>query len=343
MKKLGVSILMVGVLLYAQAQDPEFSQYYAAPLYINPAFAGTTMEHRFIANYRNQWPAIARGFQTYAFSYDYNLHHYNSGVGFLATVDQAGTAGMRSSSFNFIYSYKLNLSNRWIISPAVSFGYASRNINYNQLLFGDQLQFDQDGSIPSDDPAFFNLGSVNYFDFNTGMLAYNSKFWFGFAVQHLNKPNRSLVNQESTVPVKTTVHGGVRLPLKSYVLKGERMASIMPSFFYKRQDKFDQLDLGVYLLYEPLVVGVWYRGIPIQQNVKDNISQDAIVAILGFQFDQFEIAYSYDFTVSELGPVSGGTHELSLRYKMPIHLSDRAKKPMKYIPCPTFNHRERKL
>ncbi len=36
------------------SQDPQFSQYHSAPLYLNPVFAGTTQTHRFIANYRNQ-------------------------------------------------------------------------------------------------------------------------------------------------------------------------------------------------------------------------------------------------------------------------------------------------
>src|SRR6478735_7090956 len=96
----------------AQAQDPEFSQYYAAPLYLNPAFTGTTMDHRFIANYRNQWPSVARGYTTTAFSYDYNSSSINSGFGFLATQDQAGAAGMKSTQVNFLYSYKLRLSSK---------------------------------------------------------------------------------------------------------------------------------------------------------------------------------------------------------------------------------------
>ncbi|MEQ8423937.1 MAG: type IX secretion system membrane protein PorP/SprF, partial [Cyclobacteriaceae bacterium] len=64
---------------------------------------------------------------------------------------------------------------------------------------------------------------------------------------------------------------------------------------------------------------------------------DAVVVILGFQFDKFEIAYGYDFTVSELGPISGGTHEVSLQYKLATHSNSRTKKKQKYIPCPTFN------
>src|SRR5690606_39441451 len=84
-----------------KAQDPEFSQYYAAPLYLNPAFSGTSVDHRFIANYRNQWPNIPHAFETYAFSYDYNLDIHNSGLGLLLTTDKAGTANLQSTQFNF--------------------------------------------------------------------------------------------------------------------------------------------------------------------------------------------------------------------------------------------------
>ncbi|HRX01396.1 MAG TPA: type IX secretion system membrane protein PorP/SprF, partial [Cyclobacteriaceae bacterium] len=86
-------------------------------------------------------------------------------------------------------------------------------------------------------------------------------------------------------------------------------------------------------------IGLWYRGIPIKQNVVDNMSRDAVVVILGFQFEKIEMGYSYDFTVSELGAISGGTHEVSLQYKLDIQTQTRSKKKQRYIPCPTFNKR----
>jgi type IX secretion system PorP/SprF family membrane protein len=176
MRKICFVLILCSAKVFAQ--DPQFSQYYAAPLYLNPAFTGTSEDHRFIANYRNQWPNAARGFVTYAFSYDVNLNHYNSGIGFLATVDQAGTAGMRSSQLNFLYSYKWNVSNKWVVSAGLNFGYAFRSIDLNRLIFGDQLQFESDGTVPTDDQALFNLGNTQYFDFNSGVLAYNKNFWF---------------------------------------------------------------------------------------------------------------------------------------------------------------------
>jgi len=329
-----LSLLIAGLV---QAQDPEFSQYYAAPLYLNPAFTGTTMDHRFMANYRNQWPNVARGYESYAFSYDYNMDYYNSGVGLMAVVDKAGTAGMKSSQINFLYSYKWNVSDKWVISSGLNFGYAFRSIDFNKLLFGDQLQFDSRGDIPSDDPALFNLGNSSYFDFNAGLLAYNQTFWLGFASSHINRPNRSLINEEASIPIKTTIHGGIRIPLYWGPFKRDHISVLSPSFVYKSQGNFSQLDVGAYFLYDPIAIGLWYRGIPVKQNVADNISHDAAVVILGFQFEKIEIAYSYDFTVSELGPISGGTHEVSLLYKLAVQSGSKSKKKQKYIPCPTFN------
>lgn len=323
------------IVLSIRAQDPEFSQYYAAPLYLNPGFTGTSLEHRFIANYRNQWPSITRGFETYAFSYDYNLLNYNSGIGFLATVDKAGSANLTTANLGFLYSYRLRLTRKWVLSSGLHFGYTSRRIDFDRLLFGDQLQFDVDGNAPTDDPILGSLGSANYFDFRAGSVAFNDKVWIGAAFSHLNRPNQSLLNDQAALPVKFTVHGGVRIPL-NYGYRQENKAILSPSFVYKKQGQFSQLDVGAHFLYDPIVFGLWYRGIPVKQNVKDNISQDAVVVILGFQFEQWEVMYSYDFTVSELGPASGGTHEMALKYRFPLASRIAKKKRERFIPCPSF-------
>jgi len=325
------------MVLQATAQDPEFSQYYACPLYLNPAFAGTSVDHRFIANYRNQWPNIPNAFNTYAFSYDYNLEQVKSGLGFLMLADEAGSAGLKSTQFNIQYSYKVTVAEKWMISSGLNFGFGFRGMDYNRLVFYEQLQFDQDGvNLPP--PSNLNLQNSNYFDFGGGILAYNRKFWFGFSAAHLNRPNRSLIDEDAAIPVKTTLHAGVRIPLYHGMFKRDRVAALSPSFVYKRQGRFDQLDIGTYFLYEPVVLGLWYRGIPISQNVNDNISQDAIVVVLGFQLPNVELSYSYDMTVSELGPISGGAHELALKFKVDLATQTKTRKKERFIPCPTFGH-----
>jgi type IX secretion system PorP/SprF family membrane protein len=317
------------------AQDPEFSQYYAQPLYLNPAFSGTSVDHRFHANYRNQWPNITNAFQTYAFSYDYNLDQYNSGLGVLLLVDKAGSANLKSTQANFQYAYKVHINDKWVLASGLNFGLGFRSLDYNKLVFYNELDFLQAGGVPPNKRS--DTDRVSYFDFGGGMLAYSRKFWLGFAVSHLNRPNRSLIDEEAQIPIKTTVHGGVRIPLYHGLFKRDRIAAIAPSFVYKQQGSFDQLDIGTYFLYEPVVIGLWYRGIPLQQNVDDNISQDAVVVILGFQLEKIELSYSYDITVSELGPISGGAHELALKFKVDLAAQVKTRKKERFIPCPTFN------
>lgn len=332
--KLLILVCLCGTV--AKAQDPEFSQYYAAPLYLNPAFSGTSVDHRFIANYRNQWPNIPHAFETYAFSYDYNLDIHNSGLGLLLTTDKAGTANLQSTQFNFQYAYKVKLSERMVLSSGVNFGVGSRSIDFNKLVFYQQLDFAQSSDNLPPPPSNVRVEGQTYFDFGAGILAYSRKVWLGFSMSHLNRPNRSLMDGESEIPIKSSLHGGIRIPLYNGVFKRQRTASIAPSFVYKQQGKFDQLDFGTYFYYEPVVVGLWYRGIPIQQNAKDNISHDAVVVVLGFQLQNVELSYSYDITVSELGPISGGAHEVGLKFKVELATQVRKRKPEKFIPCPTF-------
>jgi len=226
------------------------------------------------------------------------------------------------------------------VSSGLNFGYASRSIDFNKLLFADQFQLGTNSTVPSSDPTISTAGNAHYFDFKSGLLAYNRNFWFGFAASHINQPNRSLINQYAYVPMKLTVHGGVRIPLYSGAFKRPRIPVLSPSFVYKRQANFQQLDLGAYLLYDPIVFGLWYRGIPVSKNAANSPSQDAVVVVLGFQFSRIEIVYSYDVTVSPLGPASGGAHEIALKYHHEISERQKTRRREKFLPCPSFNRKE---
>ena len=85
-------VAIIGVFLSttALAQDPEFSQFYANPLYLNPAFAGSNNCPRVALNYRNQWPGLSGSFVTQSVSYDQRLgYNKGAGIGFLVTNDEA--------------------------------------------------------------------------------------------------------------------------------------------------------------------------------------------------------------------------------------------------------------
>ena len=91
-------------------------------------------------------------------------------------------------------------------------------------------------------------------------------FTLGFAAHHLNEPNESLVVGLSRLPMKLTIHGGGKLPLKKNI-KNEVIASISPNFMFRKQAEFKQMNLGLFVNKGPLFGGVWYRGV-ISLNTK---------------------------------------------------------------------------
>ncbi len=162
-------ILAVSAPLTMEAQDPQFSQFYAAPLYLNPGFAGTTPYIRAGANFRSQWPALDAQFTTYSFYMDYFAEEYNSGLGLLITTDKEGLANLTSTSVGLQYAYELRINEKLTFRPGVQAAYVLRDINFNKLTFGDQ--FDETGFISPTSAEQFNTGeNVGFVDFSFGGL-----------------------------------------------------------------------------------------------------------------------------------------------------------------------------
>lgn len=229
-----------------------------------------------------------------------------------------GTAGWQTTNFNLLYSFKVKLTDKLVFSPGLVFGYGTHGIDRSKLRLGDGLNAPGDVYYGSTDPAEGRTGRQNYFDVGTGFIFYNRNLWLGAAFHHLNKPNLSVLGNESRLPVKTTIHGGMRLNLNGGGLRSRsaRASYLTPSFIYRMQGpSFSQLDIGVNYHIDPVSVGVFYRGKPFQKSVINSITQDAVILALGMYFKNFNIGYSYDFTVSELGTASGGAHEVSLIYE----------------------------
>lgn len=210
-----LSILILGLFWGFQSfsqVDPQFSQFYAAPLMVNPGYTGSVAAHRVSFNGRIQWPNLPQAYQTMAFSYDFWRPELRSGFGIQVLTDKAGSAGLRYTTARFNYSYKI-VVNGWVISPGMYFGYSLQSFDANKLLFGDQLDFGQ-GNLPgSQDPNVGKLNNIQFFDTGAGLLMYNAKAWVGASVYQLNEPNASIIDGDSPWPRRFVVHGGIRLPI----------------------------------------------------------------------------------------------------------------------------------
>jgi type IX secretion system PorP/SprF family membrane protein len=327
-----MSVLLTG--MFAHAQDPQFSQYYASPLYLNPGFTGITPQQRFVFNHRVQWPNLPQAFSTFAASYDIWVDELKSGFGILATTDKMGSAGWRTTTVGLNYSYKIRLTEKLVFSPGLYFGYGINGLDRSRLRLGDGLEFDG----ISLDPELNKLGNQQYFDFGSGFLLYSRVLWLGGAFHHMNTPNLSILNGTSRLPLKTTIHAGARIALFSGPRKQSRGSYLTPSFIFRSQGPISQMDLGLNYHIDPVSIGVWYRGKPWETNVIGTVQQDALILNLGLYLTSLTVGYSYDFNVSELSTSSGGAHEISVIYEFAAKpLRRGVKKKNRLIPCPTFN------
>lgn len=331
--------------LGSQAQDPQFSQFYAAPLYLNPALAGSTNQARAGINYRNQWPAIDANFTTMSVFADYFIEDINSGVGIILTRDEEGLAGLRSLSIGLQYSYELQLTEYLGFRPGVQLGLYNRDVNFHRLTFGDQFDPATGQFINQPSAEQFNTNfSKTFFDISFGGVFFTRSAWLGVSASHLNRPNQSIIDERSPLPVTLSFHGGLKFYMRpgvvgSGVYARDAERSIAPAIQYRHQGHFDQMDLGLYFTFEPLVLGTWYRGVPFK-NIDGIINNESVVLLLGFTQigarDAINIGYSYDFTVSKLGSGSGGAHEFSLVYTWPMRNPRKPPKDKLIIPCPDF-------
>jgi type IX secretion system PorP/SprF family membrane protein len=237
------------------------------------------------------------------------------------------------------------LSKKLVFSPGLYFGYGSNGIDRNKLRLGDGLQYERPGKpYSSTDVDQFKISQQSFFDFGSGFLLYSKSVWLGASFQHMNRPNLSVLNDVSRLPMKTSVHAGMKIALRGRGLQNRnaKVDYLTPSVIFRNQGKsFSQLDVGLNYHIDPVSIGVWYRGKPLSKNVINTVYQDAMIIQLGMYLKNLTIGYSYDFTVSELQTSTGGAHEVSIIYEFQTKpIRRNVKKKYGLIPCPTFNSKE---
>ncbi len=337
MKKLLLSASVAICFLSAtklHAQDPELSQFYASPMYTNPAFTGTAVcedgyaAGRAALNYRNQWPGLPGTFRSFGASWDQHIPSIGGGLGLSMFRDVAGSGLLTTQTASAAYSYLLPLRNRRNKPLFLRFGlqgsYAWKSIDPNKLKWSDQIVPTQGFVLPTAEviPAL----NVNYPNFNAGVLGYSSKLYFGFAAHNINQPNWSFYNNPKEVlPIRYTLHGGAVIPLTRNRFDD---ANISPNFLYMSQRNFTQLNFGFYVNKGPFVSGLWYR-----QTFGQYANSDAVIALVGFRYKRFKFGYSYDFTVSDGRSAIPSSHEISATVDWCVPPGNKPFRPLK---CPEF-------
>lgn len=329
---LAVISLML-VLPKAEAQDPGvFSQFFAAPMQLNPALTGGTYAPRIFLNYRNQWPSLSNAYVTYAVSYDQLAPSINSAFGLSVLSDVAGAGIYNTTSVSGSYAYIFKADDIYV-KGGLEAGLTQIKLNWNELVFLDMLdpltgQVNGNGGINStQETAPFSFNKL-YADFSAGLLVYNKDYYGGLSVKHINGPDESFLNDfnAAPVPIRLTVHGGAQINLRKNHKNYIEGTFISPNLMYVRQGTFQQANAGAYVSTNRVFGGLWYRyafG-----------NADAVIGLIGMKYNVFKIGYSYDLTVSELSAQSNGAHEISIAINFDEDPNIRKKRrSRRYMDC----------
>jgi type IX secretion system PorP/SprF family membrane protein len=237
--------------------------------------------------------------------------------------DRAAQNTLNTTTVSGIYSYQQAINRKFSIKAGFQASYFQKTLDWSKLTFNDMIDPRKGFIYETNDIP--RGGGVKNVDFSAGILGFSKMFYGGFAVHHLNEPNESLIVGTSRLPMKYTVHGGAVIPIKKKYGEGTKLS---PNILYRRQGEFQQLNLGMYVSKGPIVAGVWFRGLLFGDKYRDSF-----IATIGVQNDNIRVGYSYDVTISELTPATGGSHEVSLA----ISFDCRPKRPkFRTIDCPSF-------
>lgn len=296
-----------------KAQDPQFTQFYANPLYLNPAFAGTARCPRICMNYRNQWPNLSGTYVTYNASYDQHIDAISGGIGLIVTQDDQARGTLKTTNASLVYSYLLPVTREFSIKAGLQAGFFQKSLDRTKLNFGDMIDARR-GFVWNTNEIIPAQTKTNL-DFSAGLLGYSKRYFIGVAAHHITQPDEGLQGP-SKLPFKITGHAGAIIPLE----KGNE-SYISPNVLFQQQQNFTQLNLGLYFVKGSFVGGLWYRN------------SDAFIVLVGVQTDHLKIGYSYDVTVSKLASNTAGSHEVSLQIQFECRPK---KKKYRTISCPSF-------
>ena len=317
------------------AQDPGFSQFFASPLTLNPALTGKfDGRFRLAVNYRDQWPSVSQAYITSTVSADMNLLQDrisevdNWAIGFMGMADKTATGILKSNYFSFSTAYHKGLDEDGLHQIGVGFqgNYATQRLDGTKLNFEDELDQFGGWTNPTNEPLNDRMVSVNYFDFNAGILfngstdGYNN-YYLGTSFYHINRPRQSFNGGFYLLNPRFTIHGGGYLPVSQSTV-------LHLSALHSRQTGASQTILGGALAMNAnndeenptnFFAGSWIRF------------GDAIIPYVGLEFNDMRIGVTYDVNISSFKTASQsrGGIEISLIY---------VNRPMgrKNVPCPQF-------
>jgi type IX secretion system PorP/SprF family membrane protein len=328
--------LFIGYGNYSQCQDLHFSQFFAAPVSINPANIGNfNGDFRVSSNLRNQWAAFNNAYNSGIVTVDAPLLERRIGDasrlsgGIILYNDASGNGLLSQQSFALGLSFRKYLDVDLNHSIGIGFqgAYLNVGLNTNKADFEDELTV-IGFTVPSQDPVFLNARRAGVFDFGAG-LQYTGYFQdnflvhLGYSLYHLNRFPFSFIDPTFKMPMRKTFHFG------GYKSLGNKMYFHFSSQ-YQQQEKFKEVIAG----------GAFEHS--LSNNLATNLAAyvgvlfrnfDTVNPYVGFERNNIKLGLTYDVGfISRASAVFSKlqTGELSVSWQL------NKKTNTKYLHCPKF-------
>lgn len=297
------------LLPLAYSQAPNFSQYYATGLYLNPALAGIEAQPRFSIHYRNQWTEVEHSFKTAQASIIYPLikkgvrPKHTGGIGVSAFTDEIGQSGaFKTTGFTVAAAYDIHLNEYGnnLIALGAQVGHFQRALRQQNVRWTSQYD-PTIGYDPTQTPGVILSGyNSDYIALNAGIMwfyknkyrysVHNTSFFNGLAINNLNEPQDAFL-ENSAIPMLYKLHGGMHYNVN-------RKVAISPNYIIQLQGTEFQTNVGAYSSYTlfsrsrnrqtKVILGLWYR------------LMDSFIISAGIKTSNLEIGLSYDQNASAL-------------------------------------------
>ncbi len=316
------------------AQDIHFSQYYASPLLLNPSYTGMQDEDwRVMGNYRTQWRAIEKPYNTSSIAYDRKFYLYSEKFsgGIYFVNDQSGGINLTVNQLFLSLAYHKEVNyNEFHVG--VQLGWVFKSIDNSMVTLPNQ--FDNTS-------GYFNSGlssgeilceNLNYPDFNIGIAwsrkLYNIELVIGLSLHHIFLPKETFTEYDNFLYMRLGVQAGIKYDLTERIYISPYL-----SINYHRDAREMMIgsNIGYILPFKPFDINDVFVGLHYRDPV--NLRSDALIFVAGLNLSHLYVGISYDVNISNLRAATAnrGAFEFAFIYK---GIDTDIKK--KTIPCDRY-------
>lgn len=313
---------LVAALPVSAQTDPNLTQYFQAPSFLNPAEAGATDLLRLRGGSRMQWLGIEGAPRDFMAAADIPFAVFGRRWGGGATMFQESIGLYKTLSINGQLSARQKLGKGYL-TVGVQFGYLEQKFKGSEV----EIPTDDDFHDANDEAIPIYDVEGNHFDLGVGVGYVHRLFTLGLSCTHLMQPSIKMQREGSQGSGSSDEQyfefifrrnlyfiASSNIPLKNTLFE------VLPSVMVRSDLRGVQADITARLRWKKfLTAGLGYR------------TNDAVSILLEGEYKGIRLGYSYDYATSAIMRASSGSHELWVGYSLKLNFGEKNRNRHKSI------------